>query len=520
MSTGKCALCSKTCADLLVCARCKVENYCSKKCQVSAWRNGHKRTCLPKDTIAALETLSRLFDAEDWLQMVEHETRWSEVATAITDTRPTQSMFVYHALGIAFQSLQRYAQALECFVLHLEIARKIGNRSQEGRASCNLGIIHHHLGNFGKAIECQKLRLVIAMEENDEAAMSRAYCNLGCTYDLIGDHFKAVRFHKLDLGIQQKIGNVLGESSACGNIGNAMHALGDFESALEWHKKHMAFATGLGDAKGECSASGNIGMVLESSGQFREAHAHYQKQLVLAKHINDRDLQARACANLSTCHIHMHKFEEALGFIRRQQDLALDMQVPHMKTDADMNLGVTLAFQASRLLAAQHELETPAPELHAKIEEALGWLDVAFDGGQWFAKLHSAQLLFAAGDRDAAFRDLKCIMSIMVKCSHLCCSGCGQKRGENKPMLTCGGCRVARFCSVSHQKMASRKFSSGGSVATGRHSDMCAILGQWRDVLKNDKPLDSCDAEILAFLAKRNKHATRELTPRESPCEP
>jgi len=425
MSTGNCAVCSKTCATLLVCARCKVEKYCSKKCQAFAWSTGHKRNCLPKDTIAALETLSRLFDAEDWPQVVAHETRWFEVATAIANIRPTQSMFVYHVLGIAFQSLQFYVEALKYFTLHLEIAKKSGNRSQEGRASCNLGIIHHHLGNFGEAIACQKLRLVIAMEKNDEAAIARAYCNLGCTYDLIGDHIKAVRFHKLDLGIQQKLGSVLGESSACGNIGNATHALGDYESALEWHKKHMAFATELGDIRGQCSASGNIGMVLESSGQFEEAHAQYKTQMVLAKKIKDRDLEARACANLSTCSIHMHEFEEALGFSRRQQDLAREMQVPHMKTDADMNLGVTLAFQASRLLAALHERETPAPDLRAKIEEALGWLDVAFDGGQWFAKLHSAHLLFAAGERDAAVRDLKFIMSIMVKCSHVCCSGCG-----------------------------------------------------------------------------------------------
>ena len=26
------------------------------------------------------------------------------------------------------------------------------------------------------------------------------------------------------------------------------------------------------------------------------------------------------------------------------------------------------------------------------------------------------------------------------------CVGCGQKRGEDSPMLSCDGCRVARFC--------------------------------------------------------------------------
>jgi len=47
----------------------------------------------------------------------------------------------------------------------------------------------------------------------------------------------------------------------------------------------------------------------------------------------------------------------------------------------------------------------------------------------------------------------------------------GQTRGEDTPMLTCSGYRVARFCSADHQKMASKKAALGGSLWTGRHKD-------------------------------------------------
>jgi hypothetical protein len=46
------------------------------------------------------------------------------------------------------------------------------------------------------------------------------------------------------------------------------------------------------------------------------------------------------------------------------------------------------------------------------------------------------------------------------------CAGCEQTRGEDTPMLTCSGCRAARF----HHKMASKKIALGGSLATGNKS--------------------------------------------------
>ena len=52
-------------------------------------------------------------------------------------------------------------------------------------------------------------------------------------------------------------------------------------------------------------------------------------------------------------------------------------------------------------------------------------------------------------------------------------------------MLTCSGCRVKRFFSADHQKMASKKTALGGSLWTGRHKDICGVLSKWREVVKD-----------------------------------
>ena len=116
--------------------------------------------------------------------------------------------------------------------------------------------------------------------------------------------------------------------------------------------------------------------------------------------------------------------------------------------------------------------------LNDRVREAAKWLQAALDGGSLFAKLHLAHLTFIAGQEDAALAHLKENLSRRVQRGRDTCASLGE--WANKPMLTCSGCRVARFCSADHQKMASKK--AAWSLWTGRHKDICGALGKWREV--------------------------------------
>ena len=136
------------------------------------------------------------------------------------------------------------------------------------------------------------------------------------------------------------------------------------------------------------------------------------------------------------------------------------------------------------------------------MREAAKWLQAALDGGHAFAKLHLAQLtFFDAGQEDAALAHLKEHLSWRVQRGRHICAGCGQTRGEDTPMLTCSGCRVARFCSADHQKMASKK-ATLMSLWTGRHKDICGVLSKWREVVKDGVAPESCTADLVAFLQR------------------
>ena len=84
--------------------------------------------------------------------------------------------------------------------------------------------------------------------------------------------------------------------------------------------------------------------------------------------------------------------------------------------------------------------------LEDRVKKAATWLTTALAAGYGPANLHLAHLAFDAGVEDRALAHLKDYLSRLVARGRDRCDGCSQKRGEDAPMLTCRGCRVARFC--------------------------------------------------------------------------
>jgi tetratricopeptide (TPR) repeat protein len=299
---------------------------------------------------------------------------------------------------------------------------------------------------------------------------------------------------------------------AYGNLGNAYRSQGDYAKAIEYHLQHLAIAKEVGDRAGEGVAYGNFGNAYRSQGDFTKAIEYHLQHLAIAKEVGDRSGEGAAYGSLGTCHMHVTEYDKAVAYFEAQHALAISLKLAHMHFVAALHMGValTLHVRAGRQGPATGDYEAPGPHSHSsasaclndRVREAAKWLQAALDGGHAFAKLHLARLTFDAGQDDAALAHLKEHLSWRVQRGRYTCGGCWQTRGEDTPMLTCSGCRVARFCSADHQKMASKKAALGGSLLTGRHKDICGVLSKWREVVKDGVAPDSCTADLVAFLQR------------------
>jgi tetratricopeptide (TPR) repeat protein len=498
-----------------------------------------------------LKILEQLHGAADWRGVAAQERAARAVAAAVRTSMPGYASFVYCILGTAYWSLGKFSKAVEYHEQHLTmakevgdrvgvgraygslggvygslgdyakaiayhtqdlaIAKEVGDRAGEGRAYGNLGNAYVSQGDYAKAIEYHSQDLAIAKEVGDRAGEGQAYANLGCAYRSQGDFGKAIAYHAQGLAIAKEVGDRAGEGAAYGNLGNEYDSQGDYSMAIEYHAQCLAIAKEVGDRAVEGRAYGNLGNAFMSLGDYSKAIAYHAQGLAIAKEVGDRAEEGRAHGHLGTCHMYLNEYVKAVAYFEAHHAMAISLKLAHKQSQAAMKLGLVLTLQvkaaskgpatgADQAGAQSHS--TALACLNDRVREAAKWLQAAFDGGCWFSKLHLAHLTFDSGQEDVALSHLKEHLSWQVQQGRDTCAGCWQTRGEDTPMLTCSGCRVARFCSADHQKMASKKAALGGSLLTGRHKDICGVLSKWREVVKDGVTPDSCTADLVAFLQR------------------
>ena len=495
-------------------------------CQIKAWRAGHKGECVPAafadasttaitaDQNRLTEILVQFAGADDWRGVAAQEDAATAVAAAVRTAMPCYAAWVYFILGRAYHMLGNFSKSLELHKVLVTIKREMGDRAGEGEAYGNIGSAYISQGDMAQAIKYHTEHLMIAKEVGDRPGEGCGYEGLGSAHDHLGDYAQAIKYHMQYLVIAKELGDRAGEGRAYGNIGNLFRSQGDFSKAFEYLQKHLDTAKELGDLKWEGRAHGSIGNAHERKGDFSRALENHTKHLAMAKKIGDQVGEGRAYDNLGTCYIHLNELDKAIACFQAQHAMGITLDHARFKSSAALNMGIsiTLQIQEARQSTATRADQAPGPHSHSsasaclngRVREAAKWLQVAFDYGLPYAKLHLAHLTIGNASPDDAVAHLQEYLSCIVQGGRNLCSGCWQIRGAETPMLKCSGCRVARFCSKSHQKMASNKAAHGGSLWTGRHKDMCGVLGRWREVVKCGAAPDSCTEELLAFLQREN----------------
>uniref|UniRef100_A0A1A8JZJ2 G-protein signaling modulator 1b n=1 Tax=Nothobranchius kuhntae TaxID=321403 RepID=A0A1A8JZJ2_NOTKU len=241
---------------------------------------------------------------------------------------------IYSQLGNAYFYLKEYGKALEYHRHDLTLARTIGDRLGEGKASGNLGNTLKVLGRFDEAVVCCQRHLDIAQEQGDKVGEARALYNIGnvfhakgkqklwgCTQepgDLLPDVRdtlqKATDFYEMNLCLVKELGDRAAQGRAYGNLGNTHYLLGNFVEAIKFHRQRLSIAKEFGDKAAERRAYSNLGNALIFLGQFSTATEYYRKTLQLSRQLRDQVIEAQACYSLGNTYTLLQQYERAVEY--------------------------------------------------------------------------------------------------------------------------------------------------------------------------------------------------------------
>ncbi|CAL8317402.1 unnamed protein product [Lota lota] len=241
---------------------------------------------------------------------------------------------IYSQLGNAYFYLKEYGKALEYHKHDLTLARTIGDRIGEGKASGNLGNTLKVLGRFDEAAVCCQRHLDISQEQGDKVGEARALYNNGNVYHAKGKQQlwgctlepgdlpcdvrdtlqKATGFYEMNLGLVKELGDRAAQGRAFGNLGNTHYLLGNFVEAIKFHRQRLSIAKEFGDKAAERRAYSNLGNALIFLGQFSTATEYYRKTLQLSRQLRDQVMEAQACYSLGNTFTLLQQYERAIDY--------------------------------------------------------------------------------------------------------------------------------------------------------------------------------------------------------------
>ncbi|EHH56978.1 hypothetical protein EGM_06516 [Macaca fascicularis] len=255
---------------------------------------------------------------------------------------------IYSQLGNAYFYLKEHGRALEYHKHDLLLARTIGDRMGEAKASGNLGNTLKVLGRFDEAAVCCQRHLSIAQEQGDKVGEARALYNIGNVYHAKGKQLswnaanatqdpghlppdvretlcKASEFYERNLSLVKELGDRAAQGRAYGNLGNTHYLLGNFTEATTFHKERLAIAKEFGDKAAERRAYSNLGNAHVFLGRFDVAAEYYKKTLQLSRQLRDQAVEAQACYSLGNTYTLLQDYERAAEYHLRHLLIAQEL---------------------------------------------------------------------------------------------------------------------------------------------------------------------------------------------------
>nr|XP_056716187.1 G-protein-signaling modulator 1 [Euleptes europaea] len=293
---------------------------------------------------------------------------------------------IYSQLGNAYFYLKEYSKALEYHKHDLTLARTIGDRTGEAKASGNLGNTLKILGQFDEAVVCCQRHLDISQEQGDKVGEARALYNIGNVYHAKGKQLswslpqepgqlpqevketleKASAFYLRNLSLVKELGDRAAQGRAYGNLGNTQYLLGNFSKAVVFHKQRLAIAKEFGDKAAERRAHSNLGNAHIFLGRFDIAAEYYRKTLQLSRQLQDQAVEAQSCYSLGNTYTLLQDYERAIEYHLKHLAIAQDLE------DRVGEGRACWSLENVHLSVGSHEQALRFAERHLEISQEIG----------------------------------------------------------------------------------------------------------------------------------------------------
>lgn len=467
------------------CVKCKSVLYCNRACQVKAWP-GHRKACKeiayaafrrqicfigPTPGTAHLfatalaetcgwydmyDKVVRLKTNEDYVGMLAVKDKTLKVAESLIHTLRTHS----GAIACVGTTMMYMSVAETLMRLGGAVAKQHDYRGAIILNKQSRTIAEYTNLVQGDGDERQDLLNVVEDYKNSRISI---HSNLAHAYEDANDndnalisHNKAMSLCTEDMSYDFKMSCILGLAGCHGTRGETTSAQKLYNKAVVLAKEH-------GNSIDLMYVYGKLGCLSQQMRHYTRAHCLFKKQRELAFNIDNHDEMLACDASMAGC-----KWAEARS-------------------------GCGSASTRKNAMREAGEL----------LVGSLTSAESCGDNGLYSQILLCIALQrYDTGEHCWALIYLEKLLRVMRSNDTLVCTDCSQCQHAQAPLLSCGRCRVARFCNKDCQRRASAPQSITRNRHIVEHRRICPLLRAHRLQTQDRKPGPKLKALMLAFLAK------------------
>lgn len=146
-----------------------------------------------------------------------------------------------------------------------------------------LGLTYNSLGDYQEAIESFHKSLEIAEKGDNLYAISNPYHNIALNYKQIREYSKALDYAMKALDIRRQIGDSTFIAESFQTIGTLHYHLRQYKEAEEWHNQAIAYFESTDSPIALSKTYNSLALIYDDTGDIDHALVYYEKALHLAR---------------------------------------------------------------------------------------------------------------------------------------------------------------------------------------------------------------------------------------------
>ncbi len=215
-----------------------------------------------------------------------------------------QRMYAFQLRGSSQGSIGNYHQALEYFLVALELSEQTGNRTGSANALGCIGLVYWNFSDYSRALDYLYRALEIDEQLQRKKDIAKHLGHIALVYANLPDYKRALEYYSRALSVDLEIHNMDGVIRHYCNLGNLHQTLGELSSALEYYYKAVDIEQVKGHESIITDSWANIGSIYLLQSEFTRALECYRKTLEMYRQVGNKVYEATTIGQLGLIYAH------------------------------------------------------------------------------------------------------------------------------------------------------------------------------------------------------------------------